>query len=152
MCGKEFQPPVSLKLILCSGFFSNCKESGMRLVGQTFVLLEDDNTKLTGTLCENYIKSKDEQHVLQLMSWPVQSANLNPIELVWAELDRKVRAKQPLSWVQLEQRLKESWTELSSVYFQSVVKRMLRICAAMIATEMVGWLAGWLNLMAYQPL
>ena len=29
------------------------------------------------------------------MGWPVQSADLNPIELVWDELGQKVRAKQP---------------------------------------------------------
>ena len=35
------------------------------------------------------------------MSWPVKSVNLNPIELVWDELDQKVRAKQPVGCLAL---------------------------------------------------
>ena len=34
-------------------------------------------------LCQRYIKSKEEQHVLQLMFWLAQSADVNLIELVW---------------------------------------------------------------------
>ncbi len=69
------------------------------------------------------------------MSWLVQSAILNPIELLWDELDRKVRAKQPTSAAHLWQLLQESWAELSSVYLQSLVERMLRICEAVIAAK-----------------
>ena len=32
-----------------------------------------------------------------MMSWSVQSVDLNPIKLVWDEHDRKVRAKQGTS-------------------------------------------------------
>ena len=41
----------------------------------------------------------------ELMSWPVQSVDLNPIELVWDELDQKVRDKQPTSASHLRQNL-----------------------------------------------
>ena len=41
------------------------------------------------------LKPKAEQHVSQFMSWLVQSEDLNPIERVWYETDRKVRARQP---------------------------------------------------------
>ena len=38
------------------------------------------------------LKSKEEEHIHQLMSWPVQSVDLNPIELVLDELDQKVKS------------------------------------------------------------
>ena len=41
------------------------------------------------------------------MSWPAQSADLNPIELQWNELELKVRAKQPTSAAHLWQLLME---------------------------------------------
>ena len=78
----------------------------------------------------SYIKSKQEQHILQLMSWLAQSVDLNPIELVWDELDQKVRAKQPTSAAHFWQWLQKSWAELFSVNFQSLVEKMLRICEA----------------------
>ena len=53
------------------------------------------------------------------MSLPVQSADINPIELVWDEPDRKVKTKQHTSAAHLWQLLRESWVELSSVYLQS---------------------------------
>ena len=48
----------------------------------------------------------------------VQSADLKPIELVWDELEQKVKAKQPTSAADLWQILQESWAELSLVYLQ----------------------------------
>ena len=55
--------------------------SGTRLVSQGFVLMQDKNPKHTIRLRQRYIKSKEEQNILQLMSWPAQSADLNPTEM-----------------------------------------------------------------------
>ena len=49
--------------------------SGMQLVGQGFVLRQKNDRKHPSKLCQGYIKSKEEQHILQRMSWPVQSAD-----------------------------------------------------------------------------
>ena len=84
-------------------------QSGTRLVGQGFVLMQDSYPKHTSELCQRYIKSKEKQPVLQLMSWPALSANLNLIELDWDELDRNVRTKQPPSAAHLWQFLQKSW-------------------------------------------
>ena len=87
-----------------------------RLVGQVFVLIQDNEPKHTSKLCQTYIKSKEEQNVLPLISRLAQSADLNPIELVWDEFDQKVRTKQATSLANFWQFLQESWEELSSVY------------------------------------
>ena len=63
--------------------------SGTRLVAQGFILMLDNDPKHFTKLCWRYIISKEEQHVLQLMSWLVQSVVLNPIELVWDEIEYK---------------------------------------------------------------
>ena len=108
---------------------------GTLLVGQRFVLMQDNDPKYISKLCPRYIKGKEEQHVLQLMSWLAQLADLNPIELVWVGLVWKVRAKQPTSMAHLWQLLQESWAELSSVYLQSLVERMPRIGEAEITDK-----------------
>ena len=74
-----------------TGYYSILQQpvtlSGSRLVGQGFVLMQDYKPKHTSKLCHRYIKSKKEQLIVQQMSWPAQSADLNPIELMWDEFD-----------------------------------------------------------------
>ena len=68
-----------------------------QLVAQEFVFMQDKDPKYASKLSQKYIKTKEEKDILQLMSWPGQSADLNPIELGWDELNWKVRAKLPTS-------------------------------------------------------
>ena len=56
--------------------------SWMQLVSQGFELIQDNDPKHTSKLCQKCIKNKEEQHVLQLVSCLVQSADLNCIEMV----------------------------------------------------------------------
>ena len=58
-----------------------------------------------------------------LMAWGL-SAVFNPIELVWDELDEKVRAKQAAIAAHLRQLLRENRAELSLIYPQSLVERV----------------------------
>ncbi|XP_052329357.1 SH2 domain-containing protein 5-like isoform X3 [Oncorhynchus keta] len=61
-------------------------------------LLEDNDQKPTCSLCKGYIIKKESDGVLHQMTWPPQSPDLNPIEMmVWDELDRRVKEKQPTS-------------------------------------------------------
>ena len=108
--------------VMVSGTFANCKVGDLHqvkdklnqtsyhsilqhhmissrtwLVGQRFVILQDNDPKYTSKLCTRYIKSKEEQHVLQLMFWSEQSMGLNPIEKVWEELDQKFKCSWPLA-------------------------------------------------------
>ena len=67
------------------------------------------------------------------MFWSVQSADLNHIEMVWDELQRKVRGKQPTSAAYLGQIWQKCWVELTSVYLPSLLERMPRICEPVTA-------------------
>ena len=62
-------------------------------------------------------------------------SRLNPIELVWDELDRRVKAKQPTSATHLWEFLQQCWEELSEQYLISIVERMPRVCPAVISTK-----------------
>ncbi|MGH0149137.1 UNVERIFIED_CONTAM: hypothetical protein FKN15_033882 [Acipenser sinensis] len=69
------------------------------------------------------------------MEWPAQSPDLNPIELVWDELDRSVKAKQPTSATHLWELLQQCWEELSEQYLISIVERMPQVCSAAISAK-----------------
>nr|XP_046223628.1 LOW QUALITY PROTEIN: ubiquitin conjugation factor E4 B-like [Oncorhynchus gorbuscha] len=48
-------------------------------------------TQHTSRLCKGYLTKKESDGVLHQMTWTPQSPNLNPIEMVWDKLDRRVK-------------------------------------------------------------
>ena len=46
------------------------------------------------------------------MTWLPQSPNLNPIAMVWDELDRRVKEKQPTSAQHMWDLLKDFWKSI----------------------------------------
>ena len=43
------------------------------------------------------------------MTWPPQSSDLNPIEMVWDELDRRGKEKQPRGAQHMWELLQDCW-------------------------------------------
>ena len=108
--------------------------SGLCLVGQGFILQQDHDPKHTSRLCQNYLGIKEQDSRLQ--SWNgQQSPDLNPIELVWDELDRRVKAKQPTSATHLWELLQQCWEEFSEQYLISIAERIPRVCSAVISAK-----------------
>lgn len=69
------------------------------------------------------------------MEWPAQSPDLNPIELLWEQLDRMVRKKCPSSQSNLWEVIQEAWGEISSDYLNKLTARMPKVCKAVIAAN-----------------
>ena len=72
--------------------------------------------------------TKESDDVLHQMTWPPQSPNLNPFEIVWDELDRRMKEKQPTS----AQHMWELLQTIGKAFLMKLVERMPRVHKAVI--------------------
>ena len=71
-----------------------------------------EGAHVTSRLCKGYLTKKESDGVLHQMTWPPQSPDLNPIVMVWYELERRVKEKQPKSAQHLWELLQDCWKSI----------------------------------------
>lgn len=106
--------------------------SGLRLIGDNFTFMHDNDPKHTSLLCRNYLQQQETNNTLTVMTWPPQSPDLNPIELLWDELDRRVRKETPTSTAHLWNILQEQWNNIPNETIHKLINRMPRIVQAVL--------------------
>ena len=74
-----------------------------------------------------------------LPDWPSQSPDLNPIEHLWSELERRIRSKpQAITNIaELETALQEEWGKISQSQVMALIESMPRRIEAVISSN--GW-------------
>ncbi len=97
-------------------------------------IFQEDNAPIhTARIAKKW---KEDNNITSL-PWPAQSPDLNPIENLWDELDRKVRKHKPLPKNQddLWRILQEEWLKLDENTIKSLVDSMPRRIAAVIENK-----------------
>ena len=71
------------------------------------------------------------------LPWPSKSPDLNPIEHLWDEFDRRVcqRQSSPQSLDQFSQALQHEWQRIPQVRIQNLIRFMPRRCRTVLAAH-----------------
>ena len=108
---------------------------GLELIGEGFVFQQDNDPKHTAKVVKEYLRKKSEERLLQVMTWPPQSPDCNPIEILWDHLDREVRKNPPRGKNDLWSSIKTIWSTVDGQYLQKLCDRLPRICQAIIKSK-----------------
>jgi hypothetical protein len=84
----------------------------------------------TSRLCKGYL-TKESDGVLHQMTWPPQSPDLNPIEMIWDELDRRVKE----SSQQVLSICGNSFKTVGKAFQVKLIEIMPRVCKAVIKAK-----------------
>ena len=96
------------------------------------VFMQDNDPKHKSKLCANYLNQLVQEKTLTLMDWPAQSPDLNPIELLWDEIDRYMKKFQVKSEEHLWELLQKAWKAVTMETLNKLIFRMPRICEAVM--------------------
>lgn len=102
-------------------------------IGNDFILMDDNAPPHRARVVQNFL----EDHGIQRMNWPARSPDLNPIEHIWDQLDRRVRNRvvAPHTLEQLEEAIIEEWNRIPQENIEALVSSMNRRCLAVISSR-----------------
>ena len=96
----------------------NLKQSAAKLsLGRRFVFQQDNNPKPTSLLVKSYLQKTK----VNVIDWPAQSPDWNPIENLWGVLKTRVHVRRPSNLEELERFAKEEWDGIPQVMCQGLV-------------------------------
>lgn len=100
------------------------------LMGEDFILMHDNaRPHVARTVCD-YM----EDVGITAMEWPARSPDLNPIEHVWDELKRRVRARSPAPTClrELQLAIEEEWNAIPQDFMVKLIRSMKNRLRAVI--------------------
>jgi transposase len=112
----------------------NLRQSVTKLrLGRRFIFQQDGDPKHTAKIVKGWLA----KNKINVMDWPPQSPDLNPIEHLWFQLEDRLRRRrhQPKSVNELFEALSEEWQNIPAAITQNLVKSMPKRVAAVIAAK-----------------
>lgn len=99
-------------------------------IGENFQLMHDNARPHVARIVTGYLREVG----IPVMQWPANSPDLNPIEHLWDQIKRKVRARNPVPETldQLEAALTEEWEQTPQDDIKKLIRSLNRRMAAVI--------------------
>lgn len=96
-----------------------------------WVLQQDNDPKHTSRKAKEWLRTNG----IEVLSWPAQSPDLNPIENLWGDIKRKVAETKPSNNHELWQVVQEAWNQITPKRCQDLVNSMPRRCKAVLKNK-----------------
>uniref|UniRef100_A0A8R1IFD0 DDE_3 domain-containing protein n=1 Tax=Caenorhabditis japonica TaxID=281687 RepID=A0A8R1IFD0_CAEJA len=96
--------------------------------GRSWVFQQDNDPKHTSGHVANWFRRRR----VDLLEWPSQSPDLNPIEHMWEELERRLKRVRASNVNQIFAQLEAAWKSIPMTVVQTLLDSMPRRCQAVI--------------------
>ena len=100
-------------------------------LGQRFIYQQDNDPKQTAKTMQEWLWDKS----LNVLEWPIQSPDLNPIKHLWRDLKMAVQWHTPSNLTDLERICREEWEKLPKYRCSKIIASYPRRLKAVIAAK-----------------
>ncbi len=100
-------------------------------MGHELVFQHDNDPKHTAKATKEWLKKKH----INVLEWPIQSPDLNPIENLWRELKVRVAKRQFRNLNDLERICKEDWNKIPAEMCANLVTNYKKRLTSVIANK-----------------
>jgi hypothetical protein len=99
-----------------------------RLCGRNWRLQQDNDPKHTSRVAKNFLT----QNRIDIIDWPSNSPDLNPIENIWYIMKNNVEKRMPKNVDELKRFMVEEWDKIPQEVVKNVIMSMKRRCESVL--------------------
>ena len=99
--------------------------------GRRWRLLQDNDPKHKSRIIKKFL----DEEVPEVIDWPSNSPDANPIENLWSVIKRRVEKRRPSNLNELNKFLHDEWNKVDMLIINNLIKSMKSRCLALIESK-----------------